>query len=84
MKKSLLFAAAIACACAANAEVFNYGFGPDYANFPFLGEVATEGSDYYSPGNYDLIDKYGIAMPNAMADKVLNTPDAEDKGVVAR
>ncbi len=84
MKKSLLFAAAIACACAANAEVFNYGFGLEYAKFPFLGEIPTEGSDYYSPGNYDLIDKYGIAMPNAMAVKVLNTPEGEDKGVVDR
>ncbi len=82
MKKSLLFAAAIACACAANAEVYDYGFGPDFTAFPFLGEVTTEGSDYYWPGNYDFVDKYGVAMPNTDAAKILNTPEGADKGVL--
>ena len=81
MKKSLLFAAAIACACAANAEVFDYGFGPDYAKFPFLGQVVDPTSDYYWDGNYDLVDKYGKAMPNLQAISVLNTPEGEEKGL---
>ncbi|MDE7350789.1 MAG: hypothetical protein K2N25_06960 [Muribaculaceae bacterium] len=81
MKKSLLFAAAIACACAANAEVFDYGFGPVYAKFPFLGQVVDPTSDYYWDGNYDLVDKYGKAMPNLQAISVLNTPEGEEKGL---
>ncbi len=82
MKKSLLFAAAIATACAANAEVFDYGFGPDYANFPLLGEVVNPESPFFWDGNYDLVDKYGIAMPNTAGIKVLSTPEGADKAVV--
>ncbi len=82
MKKSLLFAAAIATACAANAEVFNYGFG--YENnpaFPFLSVINNPDTVYYNPGNYDLINKYGVAMPNIDAVPVLNIPEGEEKGV---
>ncbi len=82
MKKSLLFAAAIACTCAANAEVFDYGFDYSSPAFPFLGLLNDETSDFYHPGNYDLVDKYGIAMPNMEAIKVLNKPEGEEKGKV--
>ncbi len=82
MNKSLLFAAAIATAMTANAEVFDYGFGPEYTNFPFLGMIQEEGNDFYAPGNYDLVDKYGIAMPNTIGLKILNTPEGEEKGVL--
>lgn len=83
MKKSLLFAAAIATAMSANAEVFDYGFGFDSPAFPFIGEFNIEGSDFYFPeGNYDLIDKYGICMPNTIGLKILNTPEGSDKGVL--
>lgn len=81
MKKTLLFSVAFATAMAANAEVFEYGFGPDYAKFPFLGMTQDEASDFYYPGNYDLVDKYGVAMPNLFAIPVLNTPEGEEKGV---
>ncbi len=84
MKKSLLFAAAIACACAANAEVFNYGFeSVDNGTLPFINLIYDENSDFYHPsGNLDLIDKYGIAMPDSWGVPVLNTPDGESKGVL--
>lgn len=82
MKKSLLFAAAIACACAANAEVFEYGFNYDSPAFPFLGELNNEESEFYFPGNYDFVDKYGICMPNTIGMKILNTPEGEEKGVL--
>ena len=81
MKKSLLFAAAVACACAANAEVFDYGFESTNPAFPFLGMISDETSDYYAPGNYDLVDKYGVAMPSLWAIPVLNTPEGGEKGL---
>lgn len=82
MKKSLLFAAAIACTCAANAEVFDYGFNYDSPMFPFIGELNNEESEFYYPGNYDFVDKYGICMPNTIGLKILNTPEGADKGVL--
>ena len=83
MKKSLLFVAAIACACAANAEVFNYGFSyTENPAFPFIGELNIEESEFYNPSNYDFIDKYGICMPNTVGMKILNTPEGEEKGVL--
>ncbi|MDE6416741.1 MAG: hypothetical protein K2K68_06935 [Duncaniella sp.] len=42
-----------------------------------------ENSEVYGGGgNYDLVDKYGIAMPNTVGLPVLNTPDGEEKGVL--
>lgn len=83
MKNSLLFSAAIACAFAANAEVYNYGFGyTDNTAMPFITEIGTESSVFYYPGNYDLVDKYGKAMPNTLDIQVLNTPDGADRGVL--
>lgn len=83
MKKSLLFTAAIACAFAANAEVFDYGFGyTDNKQFPFISELNNPESEFYFPGNCDLIDKYGIALPNSIGLKILNTPEGEEKGVL--
>ncbi|MDE6650513.1 MAG: hypothetical protein K2K45_11350 [Muribaculaceae bacterium] len=81
MKKSLLFAAAIATAFAANAEVFEYGFNYDSPAFPFLGLLNNEDSEYYFPGNYELVDKYGVAMPNTLAIPVLNRPAEGEKGL---
>ncbi len=80
MKKSLLFAAAIASAFAANAEVFDYGFNYNNPLMPFLGELNNPESPYYNPNNYDLVDKYGVAMPNTMGLSVLNTPEGAEKG----
>ncbi|MDE6855407.1 MAG: hypothetical protein K2J34_02945, partial [Muribaculaceae bacterium] len=83
MKKSLLFAAAVACACAANAEVFDYGFNyTDNAAFPFIGMLNDETSDYYHPGNFELVNKYGVALPDLWAIPVLNVPEGEEKGKV--
>lgn len=83
MKKTLLFAAALAASLAANADVFNYGFGyADNAEFPFISLLNNEDSEFYFPGNYDLVDKYGKAMPNTIALSVLNTPEGADKGVL--
>lgn len=75
MKKSLLFAAAIACACAANAEVFEYGFNYDNPAFPFLGLLNDEESEYYNPGNYEFISKYGVGMPNDVAFPLIVPPE---------
>lgn len=82
MKKSLLFTAAVACAFAANAEVYNYGFTyTDNKEFPFISELNNEDSEYYFPGNYEFIDKYGVAMVNTVGVRILNTPEGEEKGV---
>lgn len=83
MKKSLLITAAIASALAANAEVFDYSFRyNDNAAMPFLGMIGDETSPFYFPGNYDLVDKYGIAMPNTVGLPMINTPEGEEKGVL--
>ncbi len=82
MKKSLLLTAAIASAFAANAEVFDYGFGyNDNKAMPFLNELNNEESEYYFPGNYDFVDKNGVAMPNTVGIPVLNIPEGGDKGL---
>ena len=83
MKKSLLFAAAIACACAANAEVFDYSF--EYTNpaFPFFGLLNDEESEFYQPGNYELVDKYGKCMPNTVGlPLIAPAAEGEDKGTL--
>lgn len=82
MKKSLLLTAAVACAFAANADVFNYGFGfTDNTAMPFISKLNIEDSDFYYPeGNYDFIDKYGNAMPNTEGIPVVTTPEGEEKG----
>lgn len=83
MKKSLLLIAAVASAFAANAEVFDYSFRyNDNTAMPFFGMLNTETSEFYYPGNYDLVDKYGVAMPNYWAVPVLNTPEGAEKGVL--
>ncbi len=84
MKKSLLIAAAALSAVAVKAEVFNYDFNStENAAFPFLVSIMDENSEFYGGGgNYDLVDKYGIAMPNKAGLPVLNTPDGEEKGVL--
>ena len=81
MKKSLLFAAAIAIACAANAEVFEYGFNYDSPAFPLFGQFNDENSDFYAPSNVDLVNKYGVAMPSWLAVPVINTPEGGEKGL---
>lgn len=83
MKKSLLLTAAIASVMAANAEVFDYSFR--YENneaMPFISCLNDENSELYYPGNYELVDKYGVALPNTVGIPVLNTPDGEEKGLV--
>ncbi len=81
MKKSLLIMAAFA-AFAANAETFDYGFN-NFEAFPFIGEFTNPDSELYYPGNYDFVDKYGIALPNALLPMpILNTPEGADKGVL--
>lgn len=83
MKKSLLFIAVAAAALTAKAEVFNYGFSyTDNAAFPFLSALNDEASPFYFPGNYDLVDKYGNAMPNTVGLPMINTPEGEEKGVL--
>ena len=82
MKKSLLLTAAIAAVFVANAEVLDYGFSyTDNATFPFLGQLNDENSEFYYPGNYDFVDKYGIGMPNTVGVPVLNTPEDGEKGL---
>lgn len=82
MKKSLLLTAAIASAIAANAEVFDYSFRyNDNAAMPFISLIGDESSEFYLPGNYDFIDKYGKAMPNVDGIPVLNTPEGGEKGL---
>ncbi|MDE6511691.1 MAG: hypothetical protein K2L00_06330 [Muribaculaceae bacterium] len=75
MKKTLLFAAALATAMAANAEVFEYGFNYDSPAFPFLGLLNDETSDFYSPGNYEFVNKYGVGMPNTVAFPLIVPPE---------
>ena len=83
MKKSLLLTAAIASALAANAEVFDYSFrSNDNAAMPFLSAISDESSEFYYPGNYELVDKYGVAMPNTVGMPVINTPEGAEKGEV--
>ncbi|MCM1520533.1 MAG: hypothetical protein NC098_07075 [Lachnoclostridium sp.] len=82
MKKSLLFAAAALAAISSNAETYKYTFAYDDPNMPFLGMLNNEESEYYFPGNYDFIDKYGVALPNTVGFKVINTPEGAEKGVV--
>ena len=83
MKKTLLFAAALS-AFAANAEVFDYGFQNSAPNaaFPFLNALADENSEFYSPGNYDFVNKNGMALPNTYGIQIINTPEGETKGVL--
>ena len=75
MKKTLLFAAALATAMAANAEVFEYGFNYDSPAFPFLGLLNDETSDFYTPGNYEFVNKYGVGMPNTVAFPLIVPPE---------
>lgn len=80
MKKSLLLTAAIASALAANAEVFDYSFRyNDNAAMPFLSALNDEASPFYYPGNYDLVDKYGVAMPNTVGLPMIYRPEGEEK-----
>lgn len=83
MKKTLLFAAALT-AFAANAEVFDYGFQNSAPNaaFPFLNALADENSDFYYVGNYNLVNQYGVALPESYSLKVLTVPEGETKAVV--
>ncbi len=83
MKKTLLFAAALT-AFAANAEVFDYGFSNATENhaFPFLNALANESSEFYFPGNYDFVNKNGMALPNTIGLQIINTPEGADKGVL--
>lgn len=83
MKKSLLFAAALATAFAGSAEVFDYGFATENnPAMPFLNEMGNPESEYYASGNVDFIKKEGIAMPNWANVKIINTPVGADKGVL--
>ena len=83
MKKTLLFAAALT-AFAANAEVFDYSFRSETPNahFPFLNELANAESPFYYPGNYNLVNQYGVALPETYGLKVLTVPEGETVGVV--
>lgn len=80
MKKSLLLTAAIASAIAANAEVFDYSFRyNDNTAMPFISLVGDEASEFYYPKNYDLVDKYGVAMPNTVGLPMIYRPEGEEK-----
>lgn len=83
MKKSLLFAAALV-SFAANAEVYNYGFqnSAPNAEFPFLNQLSDATSDFYFPGNYNLVNQYGVALPETYGLKAITVPEGETKGVV--